>query len=174
MQVVAIFSTLGFIYIQVRLQTASHVVSTINIINNRWESEVALKARYMACESYLAGNREFKAVDQKVAELLEEIGVIVHIKAVPKKIIWETHSWYIEHYYPMFEIGIQQYRKKYGDKHLYSEFEWLHLELKKVSRKKGLPEIERNGKEVEMFEEGELETIQTQLSLTRLIHQDDV
>lgn len=46
LQFVAVTITFILIYIQVRTQSATHLVSAVTIINTRWNSEPMLRARY--------------------------------------------------------------------------------------------------------------------------------
>lgn len=165
MQFFAVFGTLLLIYFQVRTQTASHIISTINSINSRWDSEAMLRARYFYSQNWLNGSRVFDAIAENIAEFLEEIGTVVRIRAVPKKVIWETHSWYIEHYYPMFQSGVLEHRKKYNDKALYSEMEWLYHEIIKINKRKQLPTNMRSEEEMQTFFKGEHQAARVALFL---------
>ena len=157
LQFIVVLATLVMIYRQVKTQTASHIVSTINSINDRWNSDLVLKARYSFCQKWLDGNKEFDAVGELIAEVLEEVGTIVRIRAVPKKVIWETHSWYIEHYYHMFKEGIETVRDECNDQTLYSEFQWLCAEMQKIDRQKQSPYVAKTTDELHTFASGEFE-----------------
>ena len=74
MQFAVVAGTLLLIYLQVRVQTASHVVQTLSTIQTRWNSEAMVRARNKICSDWLVGERTFDGVDEYVAEFLEELG----------------------------------------------------------------------------------------------------
>ena len=165
MQFFVVVATLGMIYLQVRTQTASHVVSTINAITTRWDSVAITRARYFYCQKWLEGHCEFDSTAEIIAERLEEIGIIVRLRAVPRKVIWETHSWYIEHYFQMFRPGIEEVRRRHNDNALYSESEWLYEEIMKINKRRRLLSGARRPDELNIFAESEFEAARVALFL---------
>lgn len=170
LQFLAVAITLPAIYIQMRIQAASHVVSTLHQINSRWHSSAMLRARKEYCEQWLAGKEEIDGVGETIAEFFEELGTYVRIKAVPKKIFWETYSWYVEYYFKMLRPGIQSVKQRYSDKLLYSEFEWLEREIGKISKRKGAPSLaddEAARALLAVFATAEISSAETLLALKR-------
>ncbi len=49
----------------------------------------------------------------QVGEFIEELGVHISLLEMPEQVIWETYSWYIEHYFLMMRDGINEYRITY-------------------------------------------------------------
>lgn len=164
LQFLVITVTLILIYLQVRLQTASHVVNTLTTINTRWNSEAMLRARYIYCHSWQAGKRDFDSIAEYVAEFLEELGNYIELGAIPKDVMWAAHSWYIEHYYFMFKSGLEYIRRKHNDTTLYLNFESLFVCMIGISRSKGAPH-EKNEKELMAFAEDEIEIAKAFLKL---------
>jgi hypothetical protein len=103
-----------------------------------------LRARHHVCSRWVAGRRDFDGVAQYVAEFMEELGAYLRIRAVPVREMWKAQSWYVEHYYWMFKIGIEQYRQDYKDENLYTQFEALFDRMNKMNRKIHSPHFPRN------------------------------
>jgi len=170
MQFFVIAATLILIYLQVRIQTAAHVVQTeahvaqtaahvvqaLTTIHNRWNSEPMLRARHKVCSDLLEGRRDFDGIDEYVAEFMEELGIYVQIKAVPADSMWEAQSWYIEHYYCIFKNGIENMRARYKDPSLYNNCKALYERMNEISRQKGVPVFERRDDELKRFAGNEL------------------
>ena len=125
MQFVVITVTLILIYIQVRVQTASHVVQALTTIHNRCDAEPMLRARHKVCQQWRDGKHDFDGVAEYVAEFMEEPGIYLRIRAVSAREMGEAQSWYIEHYYWMFKPGIEQVRQRHSVTWLPFP-DWLH------------------------------------------------
>lgn len=133
-QAVIVTITLYFIYHQLKIQSAGHIVNTLTIIDNRWNSESMLIARNTHCSDWKQNNREFDAVSIYIANFLEELATYAEIKAVPDKIMWEMGSNDIEHYYNMFVIGIEKYKKEMNDEFYYTGFKKLYEKMQNISK----------------------------------------
>lgn len=165
LQFLAVALTLALIYVQVRVQTASHVVQSLSTIHARWNSESMLRSRHYVCSKWIVGDRDFDGVAQYVAEFMEEMGNYLRIRAVPVREMWEAQSWYVEHYYWMFKAGMEQYRQTYKDENLYSQFEALFVRMNKMNRKQGSPHFPRNEAELTAFAQAELAVAEAVLKL---------
>jgi hypothetical protein len=165
LQFVFVGVTLFLIYIQVRVQTASHVVQAMTTIMSRWNSEALLRARRRVCQQWLSGNREFDGVSIFVADFMEELGIYLRIRAVPVREMWEAQSWYIEHYYWMFHPGMIQSRKDTKDQNLYTQFESLYGRMNDLNRKHRSPTFERGEQELRVFAESEVAVAESVISL---------
>ena len=139
LQFVVVALTLALIYVQFRVQTASHVVQSLSTIHTRWNSESMLRVRHHVCSQWIAGHRNFDAVGQYLAEFMEELGNYRRIHALTNRDLWEVQSWYIEHYYAMFKKGIKKYRQTYNDDSIYSQFELLFNYMRKEDIKQNSP-----------------------------------
>jgi len=164
-QTITVAVTLGLIYWQIRVQTASHVVQTLTTIHSRWNHECMLRARLKVCSDWLAGNGGFDGVDEYVAEFMEELGHYVQIKAIPKKAMWEAQSWYIDHYFCMFRDGIRNVRQSLHDKNLYTRFEELYAAMVVINGREGSPAVTRADADLKRFAESEVQVTRAFLQL---------
>ena len=164
-QAIVVLVTLVFIYRQVRLQTATHVVQTLGAIHQRWAEDAMLRARHSVCSRYLAETFEFDGVSEYIAEFMEELGSYVKINAVPPDVMWDAQSWYIEHYYFMFKVGIDLVRKNYHDETLYSNTESLFSQMTAHSKLVGAPSVERGPNDLRRFAENEVQITAAFLNL---------
>lgn len=165
MQFFVIAATLILIYLQVKVQTAAHVVQGLNTMHSRWNSESMLRARHKVCSDWLIGKRDFDGVDEYVAEFMEELGIYLQMKAIPDSAMWEAQSWYIEHYYCMFKDGIEHIRNRYHDANLYIQFEGLYKRMNDVNRRKNSPAFKREDAELKRFAESEVQLTRAFLHL---------
>jgi len=165
MQFLAVAFTLFLIYLQIRVQTASHVVQSLSTIHTRWNSESMLRVRQHVCSKWINGSRDFDGVAQYLAEFMEELGTYLRIKAVKDREMWEVQSWYIEHYYLMFKKGIEQYRQTYKDESLYSQFQLLFKRMRKMDRKQHSPHFSGSEQELMAFAKTELDVVNAVLKL---------
>ena len=156
LQFLAVTVTLILIYFQVRLQTSSHVVTTLTTIHTRWNSEDMLRARYSYCYAWVHGNKEFDPVAEYIAEFIEELGNYIRMKAVPTDVMWAAQSWYIEFYYYMFKQGLEEVRSKHKDPTLYQNFECLFASMAKISKRKAAPTFDKREDELDAFARDEI------------------
>ena len=165
MQFFVVAITLFFIYKQVKVQAATHIVQTLNTICNRWNSESMMRARYKVCSDWVNGEHKFDGVDEYVAEFMEELSAYLKIEAVPPKTLWGVQSWNIEHYYCMFRDGIIKMREENKEVTLYQGFEKLYEAMQEVSRDMQVPNFERKKLELDRFAKTELVLTKEFLSL---------
>jgi hypothetical protein len=170
-QFVVVALTLIFIAVQVwlqrrqtRIQAMSHVVQSICTIQERWHSEAMQHVRSEVCNQWKKGKREFDGACEDIASFFEELGIFVKIGAIPKETMWDVQSWSIEYYWGMFEKGIVEVRKDYGED-VYCEFEKLFQEMRKISDKKGLPDVD--AKSLDKFVETEIRATKAGLDLRK-------
>jgi hypothetical protein len=166
LQFVVIALTLYLIYVQFRVQTASHVVQSLSTIHTRWNSESMLRVRHHVCSRWIAGHRDFDGVAQYISEFMEELGNYLRIHAITDRDLWEAQSWYIEHYYLMFKKGIEQYRQTYNDKSLYSQFQSLFDCMCKDDLKQHFPHFSESEEGLMAFAKAELAVADAVLKLT--------
>lgn len=169
MQFFIISLTMLLIYFQVKVQTATHIVQTLSVINSRWNSESMMLARHKVCSDWLNDTHNFDGVDEYVAEYMEELGIYIRINAVPDKTMWSAQSWYIEHYFCMFREGIINMRKIYKEDTLYKNFEDLYKNMQKVSRDYEVPNFERGVDELNRFAKTEVLLTKEFLKLKNLM-----
>ena len=118
-----VFVSIIFLYSQNRVERNSHLVTTMDVIRDRWNSETMYRARYDFCNEWINGRKGFTPLAEFIAEYFEYIGIYQKYKAIPTAVIWDAQSWYIEQYYLMFRNGIKDFRKNHEDPTLYIEFE---------------------------------------------------
>lgn len=165
MQFFVIAATLILIYLQVKIQTAAHIVQTLSNIDTRWNSEIMLRARLKVCSDWIAGEKKFGEVSIYIAGFMEELGIYVRTGAVPSEFMWESQSWYVEHYYCMFKDGLEQLRELHKDINLYTQFEDLYKKMNEINRKNNSPAFFRREEELKRFANGEIELSKAFLQL---------
>ena len=163
LQFFAVLFSLGLIFWQLRLQTKTHIIQTLAVLHNRWNSSLMLRARQKACNDLLEGKTKFDGADEYVAEYLEEVGLYAQIGAISDDVLWSTMSYYVENYYLMFAKGIELMRAEYGDKLFYTNFQKLHTGMQAISARKGLPMLGVTDEQLKKFAE-----IETTLALKLL------
>ena len=143
-QFVVVAITLFFIYKQVKIQTASHVVQSVCTIQERWHSEAMQRVRFDVCNRWNKSRENFDEFDgacEHIANFFEELGTFVKIGAIPKETMWDVQSWNIEYYWGMLKNGIEGNRKE-CEEYVYSDFENLFRTMREISDGKGAPSVD--------------------------------
>jgi len=125
-----------------------------------------LKARFNCCKRFSEGQKEFDGSADHIAEFLDELGTYMKNKAIPDRILWEVQSWYVEHYWRMFEEHIRNVRTSYKDHSLFSEFEFMYHQMRKTSKRQNASVHERDVTELGLFADAELLKTQELLTFT--------
>ena len=181
-QALGLLITLALIYLQIRIQTrqtqiqtkqfeiqtASHIVQTLHVIDERWTSQAMLQARKHVCDTYLNNEFVMDGLAHLIAEYIEKLGVYLEIEAVPKPVMWETYSWYIEHYYRIFTDGIQELRRTYHDDALYRKTEFLFKAMRSIEEENGFAKAGEGIEDLKRFAQEESESIRVILGLSHL------
>ena len=139
LNLLVVFLSAMLIVRQLRLQSTSHLVSTVHVLDEIWKHDSMIRARYMACESWLNGNVKADATVEHIFEFLEQIATYYKLGALSKEAIWEMYSWYIEHYWQMFGQGVSELRDRRQDPTLYCEVESVVKILHIISRERQAP-----------------------------------
>lgn len=127
--------------IQTQIETMAHVVQSVSLFQDRWNSEAMQRVRLVVCNRWEGGQKEFKEFDgacDYIADFFEELGTYLKIKAIPKETMWDVQSWNIEHYWFMFENGIEKLRKEMEEP-VFCEFEQMFRVMREISDAKQLP-----------------------------------
>jgi hypothetical protein len=156
-QAIGVILTLIVIYKQIRIQTSSHVVQTLQAIHTRWTEEPMRWARFKVCSSYLDGKFEFGGEADYIAEFLEELGGYIKINAVTRDAMWDAQSWNIEHYYCMFKSGIERSRLTFHDDNLYENTESLFRAMAEHSKQRGATSSQRGDEDLRRFAQYEVQ-----------------
>ncbi len=127
-----------FVVRQIQLQGDSHIVNSFTQLNQRWNSQLMLTARRIACEHYRPDNKSIDQASGQVAMFFEEVGAYCRRGRLNRDLLWELFSFDIEHYWPILENNIVSMRKHFGnDLTYYHHFERLHRDMLRISKKKG-------------------------------------
>lgn len=164
LQFVIVTLTLWLIYRHIRIQTSSHVISSLHALQARWSRPCMLRARLSTCESWLAGEHDFDVHDQDVAAFFEELGMYVNSELLPKKVIWDTYSWPIECYWRICQPGIVEMQNKFRGPSVFKEFEALATKMSKLNPKYGAPAFSLTDDELRRFFTGEVKTLNVELA----------
>ena len=164
-QAFAVIVTLALIYTQVRIQTSSHVVQTLQAIHARWTEEPMRWARFTVCTRYLDGKFVFEGEAEYIAGFLEELGGYIKINAVTPDVMWDAESWVIEHYYCMFKSGIEKCRLTFHDEKLYENTESLFQVVYEHSKRRGATSSQRGDEDLRRFAEYEVQVTRPFLPL---------
>ena len=164
-QFVVVAVTLWFIYKQIKIQTASHVVQSVCALQERWHSEFMQRVRLDVCTHWKNGNHKFDGACEQIAEFIEDLGTFLKIKAIPSDVMWDFQSWNIECYWGMFKDGIVQLRKDGKDDNLYIEFEKLFNAMSEIDKKMG--SSPRNADDINDFIEREIRSTEACLNIRK-------
>jgi hypothetical protein len=142
LQFVAVAWTLWYVAKQVRLQAMSHVVESICTLQDHWDSETMQRRRNEVCHQWTPKRaKDFDGACEHIADFFEELGTFVKNNAIPLEVVWDVHSWNIEHYWFMFKPGIVKERQDCQEE-IYCEFERLFKTMRKLSDKKRLRSVD--------------------------------
>jgi len=150
-QFFAITVSLIFIYRQVRAQRQTNLLQTLNSLDNRWNSVEMLASRKRACETYLTDQLKIKREQCDVISFFEDIGVYLEKKVFDSDSLWDKYSYYIEHYWAMYQPHIVEFRATTKDPTWYEKFEMLKDRMEEVSKKKGLKTVGKTKEEIKKF-----------------------
>jgi hypothetical protein len=131
--------TLAFIYGQLHLSTASHILQSMTALNERWNAERQSSLRRKVCAAWIGGDKSFNSETQAVFYFFEELGLYVDRQWIPSSVIWELYSWHVESYWAMFSEEVARLRNYIKDPSLFENFEKLVREMHVISRRRGIP-----------------------------------
>lgn len=141
-QAVSVSVTLGLIYLQIRQQSRSNIVQTLNLLSEKWNRRGLLVARARVCRCWInkedkdEGEFEFSGDACEIANYFEELGSYVKAGLVDKSICWDIFSYQIEAYFTLFENGIKLHRRELKDMTAFERFEWLRSQMLEMSQAK--------------------------------------
>jgi len=139
-----LLATAGFVYRQVKLQWDDHLLATLKDLDDRWVSKSLMLARKKYCERWLADDHNPDPIGEFIAEFFELLAIYEKTHTIPIEIIWDTFSFYIEHYYLMLQVELRTIRISRRDPSLYEGFERLYNLVHKKSKEKYAPTIIEN------------------------------
>ncbi len=150
-QFFAIAISLVLIYRQVRVQRQSNLLHTLVSLDNRWNSPEMLATRKKACENYLADQLRIGRAQVDVISFFEDVGVYLERGVFDTESLWDKFSYYIEHYWAMYQPRIKEFRAEFGDPTWYEKFEKLKTKMEQFSKKKGLMVIDKTQEALKTF-----------------------
>ncbi len=156
MQFLVVVISLFFIYRQIKLHRYSNMLNMISAIDGRWNSEDFLKHRQDICKKYKTGNSLIKREEGEVLGFFEDIGIYSRKKVFDSDIIWDKYSYFIEHYWQMYEPHIKEYRASHNDETWYEQFQYLYEEMKKISIKRNVNAVGKTQAQIKKFIQGEI------------------
>lgn len=147
--------TLIFIYDQLHLSTASHVLQSMTSLNERWSSDRNTSLRMLTCKAWLAQGLLI-GEGQVLLHFFEELGLYAKKRWIPSDVVWETYSWYIESYWGMFEGHIRNLRTGNQDPSIFQNFEYLAMLMREINGRNGIPTELKSKEILQAFAEGEV------------------
>jgi hypothetical protein len=156
-QTLIIFGSLIFIYRQVKIQRFTNMLNMLNSMRENWTGNNMLKSRKAACINYKNRNNKIGKAESDVLGFFEDMGLLLKKKALSEEFIWETYSYFIEHYYTMLEPNIKEFRQSTKDNSWYKNCEELSEKMKKYSKKSKASTYKKTNQKIEQFIKGELE-----------------
>jgi hypothetical protein len=127
--------SLYLIYKQIRIQSHANMLTALFELSNKWNTPHMLESRSNVSESALKDkrNRAINQDEERIASFFEEIGFYLSQGAFTAEAIWEQYSYYIEHYWPMLEPHVLEFRKAERDDTWFEQFERLYNRMQRLA-----------------------------------------
>jgi len=110
-----------------------------------------LASRKKACENYLTDQLKIKREQSDVIGFFEDVGVYLERGVFDTESVWDKYSYYVEHYWAMYQPHIMEFRAASKDTTWYEKFETLKTKMEEFSKKKGLKIIGKTQEELKKF-----------------------
>lgn len=156
-QFFAILISLFLILRQIRIQTNANMLALFSQMEQRWNSEPLQIARHYICSTHGESKRITRA-DEFVLSFFEDLGLYLRKKVLSADLMWEVHSYYVEHYWPVLQPKIEEFRLRSNDQSWYSNFEYLVNQMKRRSQKNGST-FRKSDEQIARFLKGECERL---------------
>jgi hypothetical protein len=156
LQFVVITITLFLIYGELRISSAAHMLGSLTSLNERWTSPGVVTQRRKICEAHCNNENVLTLGHQIVFTFFEELGLYVHNRWVPKDVIWDTYSYYIENYWDMCSREVEDRRRESNDDSIFEHFERLANTMRALNKKRKIPHTKRTEEQLRKFAEGEM------------------
>lgn len=167
-QTLIILGSLIFIYRQVRVQRFSNMLQTLSSLRENWNNDTIVAARKTTCINYQKGTKNIGKAEGEVLGFFEELGLLLKKRVVSTEFIWESYSYFIEHYWSMLEPNIKEFRLSTNDNSWYDNFESLRKAIGKYSKKRKCPSSDKTEEEIKRFIRGEIEDFTEKLHLKEI------
>ena len=136
-QFLAVAISLYFIYRQIRIQTHSNMLSTFAELERRWNGSAMLEARRTVCSDN-SGRLQIHRSEELILGFFEDLGLYLRREIFDADLLWELHSYYVEHYWPLLQPRIARLHTETKDETWYSNFDYLARRLSRISKRKGV------------------------------------
>lgn len=167
-QSIAVIITLLLIYAQIRKQSHSNVVQTLNLLSDKWDKKGLLVARARVTRAWSEDTYAFDGDACEIASYFEQLGTYVGQGLVGANICWEIFSYQIEGYYSLFEEGIKRRQIDLKDPSAFQRFTWLYGRMTALSRKRNVPFSKMNNAQFNDFVSCERKSAEAVLSAYEL------
>jgi hypothetical protein len=169
-QSVVVAVSLYFIYQQIRIQSQANMLTALFGLATKWDSDRMIEARQQICTNHNSNteSRSINVPEERIASFFEEIGLFMKKKAFTPDVIWDEYSYYVEHYWPMLEPHVREFRRVERDDSWFENFEALYNQLQQISERRGLYVIKRDDSDVTKFIKGETLLIQEKKTEPRI------
>jgi hypothetical protein len=157
MQFIVVTITLLLIYGELRVSSAAHIVASLTSLNERWTSRTLVSHRKRICDANLKDMPVLTLGHQVVFTFLEELGLYIKRGWVPREVIWDTYSYYIENYWDMCSQEVQDRRRESNDQSVFEHFEHLARTMRAMNKKRNIPDEKRTKEQIRKFAEGEMQ-----------------
>ena len=156
-QALIVLVSLVAIYQQIKLQTYSNWLQQLTNMRNVWESGRMISARKHTCRLYQDGDNRIGNAQGMVLGFFEELGLLLEKDTISIEFVWETYSYYIDHYWPICMANVKAFRDESKDPNWYVHFEYLWKASQQYSSRKGSPFGLKDRAQIALFIRGESE-----------------
>jgi len=147
--------SLVFIYRQIKLHRQGNMLQAIADKDQKWGSNEFIEYRRATCERYSVVLLKIDRSEGEVLGFFEDLGIYLRRGVFDKDLLWNKYSYFIGHYWIMFEKHILKYRAKENDDTWFDQFEYLNSQMSEYANKKKFKYGTRTPKEIEKFIKGE-------------------
>jgi hypothetical protein len=156
MQFVGLVTSLGIIYVQLRLQFKGNMMQAFLSVADRWDSDHMIAFRRAACQNYQKSDLDVRGPDGEAIAFFEDVSLYVRERVFTIDMVWERYSYYILHYWPMYRDHVRECRTRTGTP-WFANFEELHKRVIAHSATEyGIGEREITPEDIARFAKGEL------------------
>lgn len=154
-QAVAVIVSLIFIYRQVRIQRMANSLTTLKEFRERWDSRRLSDARAAVVSAYSSRDKKIDHTEESLLNFFEEMGLNVSRGIFDACSVWETYSYYLEHYWPILLPKVTEMRAAERDGSYFEQAEKLYSKCCAISKKRGA-EAAKTEEQLTRFITGEL------------------
>lgn len=133
-QTVVIPISIWLLIRQLRLQRLGNMATTLSVLDDRWASESMRQARRSVCQYYGSGTDRLNRPEEAICGFFETVAIYVRNDVLPLAVVWDSYSFYSEHYWAMMQPHIAALREELADKTYFRQFEWLQARLEWYGR----------------------------------------